>query len=96
MKTEREIMHLIIEEINSDETTGLARFLQANPHTRFPFYTYDDLITPELFENTFYCESEESKKQKESLNKTLDKPHGKNTFFIVGTKDVAKPHLFIP
>ncbi len=83
-------MHLIIEEINSDETTGLARFLQANPHTRFPFYTYDDLITPELFENTFYCESEESKKQKESLSKTLDKPHGKNTFFIVGYQGCGK------
>ncbi len=90
MKTEREIMDIIINELNSDTENGLARFLQANPYTRFPFYTYDDIITPGVFENLFYCESVNSKLYKNYLCKAIDNPHGKNTFFIVGYQGCGK------
>lgn len=89
-KTEREIMDIVINELNSDKENGLARFLQANPYTRFPFYTYDDIITPESFENLFYCESVNSNLYKNYLCKIIDNPHGKNTFFIVGYQGCGK------
>ncbi len=86
----RKMMNRIIDEINTDAESGLSRFLQANPYTRFPFYTYDDSITPELFENVLYCESKNSERYKNYLISILDKPHGKNTFFIVGYQGCGK------
>ena len=86
----RKMMDTIIDEINSDKESGIARFLQSNPYTRLPFYNYDDFMTPDIFEKSLYCESPDSERYKNYLCSLLDKSHGKNTFFIVGYQGCGK------
>lgn len=90
MSEVRRMMDTIIEEINADMECGVARFLQSNPYTHLPFYTYDNSITPDLFEKSLYCESNDSERYKNYLCKLFDRSLGKNTFFLVGYQGCGK------
>lgn len=85
------MMNEIVCQVSEDASDGVARFLQANPYSSFEYYHFRVLKNnPYLFENTLYCESENSMLYKKQICKTLDHPNGKNTFFLVGYQGCGK------
>lgn len=94
MKNREELelmMNEIIQQVSTDNTTGISRFLQANPYTSFDFYNFSLMKDkPELFEQTLYYESENSQNYKELICDILRNPNGKNTFFLVGYQGCGK------
>lgn len=85
------MMNEIIQQVSADSTTGILRFLQANPYTSFEYYNFSLMKDkPELFERTLYYESDNSKSYKEQICDILRNPNGKNTFFLVGYQGCGK------
>lgn len=85
------MMEEIIEQVSSDNVTGISRFLQANPYTSFEHYNFRLMKDkPELFEETLYYESDSSRIYKEHICDILKNPNGKNTFFLVGYQGCGK------
>lgn len=85
------MMNEIIQQVSTDNATGISRFLQANPYTSFDFYNFSLMKDkPELFEQTLYYESENSQNYKELICDILRNPNGKNTFFLVGYQGCGK------
>lgn len=94
---ELEVMMLdIIQQVSGDDSTGISRFLQANPYTSFEHYNFGLMKNrSEFFEKTLYYESDTSLIYKEHICDILKNPNGKNTFFLVGYQGVEKQHLYI-
>lgn len=85
------MMEEIIQQVSGDNTTGISRFLQANPYTSFEHYNFRLMKDkPELFEETLYYESDNSRIYKEQICDILKNPNGKNTFFLVGYQGCGK------
>jgi len=85
------MMEEIIQQVSVDDATGLSRFLQANPYTSFEHYNFRIMKDkPELFEETLYYESDNSRIFKEHICDILKNPNGKNTFFLVGYQGCGK------
>lgn len=85
------MMEEIIQQVSGDNTTGISRFLQANPYTSFEHYNFRLMKDkPELFEETLYYESDNSRIYKEHICDILKNPNGKNTFFLVGYQGCGK------
>src|SRR5699024_8778850 len=87
----QEMMHEVICQIADDNEDGVKRFLQSNPYTSLEFYNFRVLKNnSRFFEEALYCESDQSKLHKKQIRDTIDHPHGKNTFFIVGYQGCGK------
>lgn len=85
------MMQEIIQQVARDNSTGISRFLQANPYTSFEHYNFRLMKDkPELFEETLYYESDNSRIYKEHICDILKNPNGKNTFFLVGYQGCGK------
>lgn len=86
-----EIMQEMIQQISEDSETGITRFLQANPYSGFEYYNFNILKDKaDFFEKNLYCESAKSNLYKRQICDTLEKPNGKNTFFLVGYQGCGK------
>lgn len=87
----QEMMYEVICQIADDNEDGVKRFLQSNPYTSLEFYNFRVLKNnSRFFEEILYCESDQSKLHKKQIRDTIDHPHGKNTFFIVGYQGCGK------
>lgn len=85
------MMEEVISQVSEDSTTGITRFLQANPYSSFEYYNFKVLKDKSnLFEKTLYCESDNSLLYKKQISNILKKPNGKNTFFLVGYQGCGK------
>lgn len=85
------MMEKLIQQVSNDNTTGIFRFLQANPYTSFELYNFGLMRNkPELFEETLYYESTNSQIYKEQICDILLNPNGRNTFFLVGYQGCGK------
>lgn len=85
------MMEEVIQQVSEDLETGISRFLQANPYTSFEHYNFRLMKNkPDLFEKTLYYESDSSRLYKEHICHILEKPNGKNIFFLVGYQGCGK------
>lgn len=85
------MMKEVISQVSEDSVTGIIRFLQASPYSSFEYYNFNVLKDKSnLFEKTLYCESNNSRLYKEHICNILNKPNGKNTFFLVGYQGCGK------
>lgn len=78
----------IVEAINKDN--GLGRYLRSNPYSNHDLFSFDGVLTKDVFSECLYHESEESRRIKNEIHEKMGGDSGLNTFFIVGYQGCGK------